>query len=251
MTGLPMDEDDDAATTDLQAGLVRLAGLVADTLSLQEVLSEVSAAAVRAVAGAEGAGLAMVGPPDARVVASASSASFVAELDALQYWTLWEGPGVTAMDDRRSVWSNSLGGERLWPHFGPRAGRAGVHSALAMPLTVSDRMVGALCVYARGKGVFDDSAAGIAELFSAPAAVAVHNARVLSDARALAGQLRAALSTRPIIDQAIGIIRSRTGRTAGEAFDQLRDLSQSEQRKLSDVAERVVEEAVRRVRNRH
>ncbi|MCV7431927.1 GAF and ANTAR domain-containing protein [Mycolicibacterium bacteremicum] len=241
---------DSSTEADLHAGLARLAGLVADTLSLQQVLSEVSAAAVGAIPGADGAGLAMLDTADATVSASASSAHFVAELEALQYEILGEGPGITAVERGCAVWSGSLGGEQAWPRFGPRAGRSGVHSVLALPLTVADRAVGALCVYARKKDAFDESAAGVAELFSAPAAVAVRNARILADAVALAGQLRAALSTRPVIDQAIGIIRSRTGRDSGEAFDQLRGLSQAEHRKLSDVAERIVEDAVRRARTR-
>ena len=53
------------------------------------------------------------------------------------------------------------------------------------------------------------------------------------------------------IDQAIGIIRSRTGATADEAFARLREISQGENVKLSLVAERMVEEAVRRAQARH
>jgi GAF domain-containing protein len=148
------------------------------------------------------------------------------------------------------VWSGSLGGDRSWPRFGPRVGRMGVHSALALPLTVADQVAGVITVYAYGKDRFGGHAAEIGELFAKPAAVAVHNARILADALTLTDQLRAALSTRPVIDQAIGIIRSRTGRSAPEAFAQLRTVSQAEQRKLAEVAERVVDEAVRRARLR-
>ena len=40
--------------------------------------------------------------------------------------------------------------------------------------------------------------------------------------------LQEALSSRPVIDQALGILMSRTGRTAEECFDRPRTLSQSE-----------------------
>ena len=54
-----------------------------------------------------------------------------------------------------------------------------------------------------------------------------------------------------MIDQAIGLIRGRTGRSAEEAFAQLRAISQSEHRKLAEVAQRIVDEAVRRARARN
>jgi GAF domain-containing protein len=238
-----------AEDADLQAELSGLAGLAADSLGLSQVLAEVAASTVRAVPGADGAGVALLGA-DGTVAASGTSAPFVAEIDDIQYVLLHEGPGLTAAELGRSVWSGSLGGDRSWPRFGPRAGRLGVHSTLASPLTVSERVVGAITVYAHVKDAFDEHAVQFGELFATPAAVAVHNARLLADALTLVGQLQAALSTRPVIDQAIGIIRSRSGRSAGEAFAQLRAMSQAEQRKLAEVAERIVDEAVRRARAR-
>ena len=57
--------------------------------------------------------------------------------------------------------------------------------------------------------------------------------------------------SRAVIDQAIGILRSRAGGTAEEAFARLRKISQSENVKLSVVADRLVTEAVARARARH
>lgn len=252
MAELPVKDDSATAAADLQAGLTRLAGLVADSLGLPQVLAEVAASAVRAIPGADGAGVTLLhGEPNEKTVtAFAASAPFVTEVDDIQYVTLREGPGITAAELARTVWSGSLGGDQSWPRFGPRVGRLGVHSALALPLMVSERVVGAITAYAYGKDAFDEHAARFGELFAKPAAVAVHNARLLADALTLAGQLRAALSTRPVIDQAIGIIRARTGRSAEEAFAQLRAMSQAEHRKLAEVAERIVDEAVRRARAR-
>ena len=53
-----------------------------------------------------------------------------------------------------------------------------------------------------------------------------------------------------MIDQAIGIVRSRSGGTEQEAFERLSRISQTEHIKLAEVAERLVEEAVRRARAR-
>ncbi len=112
-------------------------------------------------------------------------------------------------------------------------------------------VVGAINTYSYSRDGFDEHAIHVGMLFAAPAGLAVHNAQVLAHAQARATQLQAALGNRAVIDQAIGIIRSRTGATADEAFARLREISQGENVKLSLVAERVVEEAVRRARARH
>jgi hypothetical protein len=114
-----------------------------------------------------------------------------------------------------------------------------------------DRVVGSIDIYAYGNNIFDAHAAELGELFAKPAAVAVHNAQLLAEALALNVQLQTALSSRPMIDQAIGLIRGRTGRSVDDAFIQLRAMSQAEHRKLADVAQRLVDEAVRRARARH
>lgn len=243
-----------ADAADLRAGIDDLAGLIAGGLGLPELLAEVATFAVHAIPGAEGAGVTLlrVGRSDNMVEALAASAPFVAEIDEIQYAILKEGPCITAARERRTVRSGSLGGETtMWPRFGPRAGRLGVHSALSLPLLLPDQVVGAINVYAHGKDVFDEHATELGELFAKPAAVAVHNAQVLARATALANQLQTALSSRTVIDQAIGLIRGRTGRSSEDAFAYLRTISQSEHRKLSEVAQHIVDEAVRRARARH
>jgi GAF domain-containing protein len=246
-------EQSTADAADLQAGIGALAGLVAGSLGLPELLAEVAGFAVRAIPGADGAGVTLLrlDRVDNMVEELAASAPFVAEIDHVQYVTLNEGPCITAALERRTVRSGSLGGEKMWPRFGPRVGRMGVHSALSLPLLLPGKVIGAINVYAHDKDVFDEHAAELGELFAKPAAVAVHNAQILAQAMALTTQLQTALSTRPVIDQAIGLLRGRSGRSAEEAFAQLRSMSQNEHRKLAEVAQRIVDEAVRRARARH
>lgn len=249
-------------TADLQRSLVQLSSLVTGSFGLEQLLAQVATFAAQAVPGADGAGVTLlqIEPAEHRVEALAASAEFVREIDEIQYAVLNEGPCITAARDRRTVRSGSLGGESLWPRFGPRVGRLGVHSVLSLPLLLPEntlnppqpsQVVGAINVYARAKDAFDDRAAALGEAFAAPAAVAVHNANVLARAQALAQQLQTALATRPMIDQAIGILRARTGATPTECFDRLKSMSQADNVKLSLVAQRIVDEAVRRARARH
>lgn len=247
----PEQVSSDAA--DLHSSLGELAGLVTGSLGLEELLGRVATFAARAIPGADGAGVTLLklGPGEHRVEALASSDPFVAQIDEIQYVTLREGPCITAALERRTVRSGSLGGEKMWPRFGPRVGRLGINSALSLPLLLPSQLVGAINVYARAKDVFDEHAVELGELFASPAAVAVHNAQILSQALALTGQLQTALSNRPIIDQAIGLLRGRTGGTGEEALARLRTISRNEHMKLAEVAQRIVDEAVRRARARH
>jgi hypothetical protein len=127
----------------------------------------------------------------------------------------------------------------------------GVHSALSLPLVVGDRVIGVINVYARERDAFTEHAVELGTLFAGPAAVAVYNAQLLSEARDRTARLQRALESRAIIDQAIGIIRSRSGSDGDDAFAKLVRISQGENVKLHVVAQRLVDEAVRRARLRH
>lgn len=242
-----------ADEADLRSSITELSSLVSGSLGLDSLLERVAGAAARAIPGADGAGVTLlrIDTDGNTVEALAASHPFVSEIDEIQYVTVKEGPCITAARERRTVRSGSLGGEKMWPRFGPRVGRLGVHSALSLPLLLPGQLVGAINVYSHGKDVFDEHAAELGELFAVPAAVAVHNAHILAQALTLAAQLQSALSTRPVIDQAIGLLRGRTGGTVDEAFARLRAISQNEHIKLSEVAGRVVDESVRRARARH
>jgi GAF domain-containing protein len=242
----------EADDVDLQAALSGVAGIIADARSVVDVLHDVAQFAVQAIPGADGAGVTMTDSTAETLQpqAWAVTADFVSEIDSIQYRELNEGPCITSMLSGRPAVSGSLGSDGRWPRFGGRVARMGVHSALSMPLSVADQVIGAINAYAHSRDAFATHAVQLASQFAAPAAASVCNARLLSDARDRAERLQRALVSRTIIDQAIGIMRARTGVGADEAFERLVRLSQSENAKLRVVAERLVDEAVRRARAR-
>jgi GAF domain-containing protein len=236
--------DDD----DLAGSLSGLSGLLTGHRPLQATLIHIADFAVHAIPGADGAGLTMLG--DDRPQTVVASAEFVHAVDDVQYG-LGEGPCLLAVETGRTQTSGSLGGEPRWPRFGPRVGRMGVHSVLSLPLLLPDKVVvGALNVYAHAKDAFDTDAVRIGEMFARPAAVSVQNAHILAESQRLAEQLGAALTSRAVIDQALGVIMSRTGATADEAFDRLRAMSQAQHVKVAEVSRVLLDEAVRRARAR-
>jgi GAF domain-containing protein len=237
-------DDDDV----LRSSLEKLSSLLIGNLALEETLTHVAGFAVEAIPGADGVGLTVVA--DDRPDAMVASDDFVRAVDAVQYG-IGEGPCITAVRERRVVSSGSLGGEPAWPRFGARVGRLGVHSALSLPLILSDdEVIGALNVYAHAKHAFDERAVHLGVLFAAPAAVSVRNAQVLADSQQLVGQLSDAIAGRAMIDRAIGIMMSRSGGTPEQALERLRTVSQHEHTKMVQIAVQIVDDATRRARGR-
>jgi GAF domain-containing protein len=243
----------EAEGVDLYAALQGVAGLVAGARGVIDLLGDVAEFAARAIPGVDGAGVALIQPQDGtpRIQTWAATAEFVHDIDTVQYEELNEGPCLTCVESRRACVSGSLGSDNRWPHFGGRVARMAVHSALSLPLRVGDQVIGAINTYARDRDAFGEHAVQLGSQFAGPAAVSVYNAQLLAGAQERTKRLERALESRAVIDQAIGVIRSRSGATAEQAFERLTRLSQTENLKLYVVAERLLEEAVRRARARY
>ena len=235
-----------AEEDDLREGLAGLSRLT-NRLGLEDLLTRVATYAVRAIPGADGAGLTLL--EDDRANTIVATAAFVSEIDDIQYG-IGQGPCITAAREGQTVMSGSLGSDPRWRKFGGTVARLGVHSVLSLPLVTPDRVVGAMNVYAHDRHVFDERAAELGEIYAVPAAIAVQNAQVLAQTQRLAAQLQAALETRGVIDRAIGIMMSRSGGTEDQALARLRALSQNEHHKLAVVARQIIDDAVRRAQAR-
>lgn len=238
----------DEKPADLQAlrtALAGLAGLLTGQGSLEHLLTEVATFAMLAIPGADGAGVTVLesGGPDTIV----ASAQFVRDVDDIQY-RLGEGPCISAAAEGRTNRTGELGQDGSWPQFGPQAAELDVHSALSLPLKLHGNVLGALNVYAHRRNAFTGASQRMGEQFAGPAAVAIHNAWLLDHVQRQSARLESALTSRSTIDQAIGILMSRSGISKEEAFVRLRMISQHDHIKLNLVAAKLVDQAVRRAR---
>ncbi|MHA7653843.1 GAF and ANTAR domain-containing protein [Mycobacterium sp. ML4] len=242
----------EADEAELHAGLRGVAAIVAGARGVIDLLRDVAEFAAQAIPAAEGVGVALIDPSHgiSSVHTWAATAALVYEIDKVQYDELKEGPCITCMQSRRPTVSGSLGSDARWPHFGGRVARMRMHSALALPLIVSEQVIGSINAYAKNRDAFAEHAVQLGSQFARPAAVSVYNAQLLASAHERTTRLQRALDSRSVIDQAIGVIRSRSGGSADEAFERLTHMSQTENVKLYVVAERLVEEAARRARAR-
>lgn len=105
--------------------LTALSRLSSSRLTLEDLLTQVAIYAVRAIPGADGAGLTLIETDRADTIIK--SAPFVRKVDDIQY-RLGEGPCVTAAATGRTMRSGSLGGDPRWPRFGGQVSRLGVHA---------------------------------------------------------------------------------------------------------------------------
>jgi transcriptional regulator with GAF, ATPase, and Fis domain len=167
-----------------------------------------------AVPAADGVGVALL--QEGRLDHLAATAPFVADIDDAQYGTM-QGPCVTAVTENRTVIAASMIEEDRWPELGAEIAPIGVHSALSIPLTVSQQLIGTLNIYARPRNAFDTAAAARAEQYAEPAAAALQQACVARRARLLTERLGAAVERRRIINRTVGLLMAQDGIEADEA----------------------------------
>ncbi|HEX4394035.1 MAG TPA: GAF and ANTAR domain-containing protein [Mycobacterium sp.] len=217
---------------DLAVRMAELARAMTPPRTLEQILADVTTAAVQLVPGADVAGVLLVkGGGDFESLAETDG--LVGQLDKLQH-DFGEGPCAQAAVQETVVRSDDLRRESRWPRYAPEAVKLGVLSGLSFKLYTADRTAGALNLFGFQPGVWDTDAETTGAVLAAHAAAAILATR-------RGEQLQTAISTRDRIGQAKGIIMERYGVDEVRAFDMLRAISQESQIKLADVAQRVID----------
>ncbi len=218
--------------------LTGLAGLALGHEDLPTAQAELCRIAQRTVPGAEAASLTSFS--ESGPTAAAASDAWGAELDELQY-VEHEGPCLDAGRSGMLFRVRDMAADPRWPSYLPRAVERGARSMVSVPMNVESKTIGALNVYARVPDAFDAEAVSVAEIVAGHASLASQVAATLFAQRRLGDQLREAMRSRAVIEQAKGVIMATTRCGADEAFELLVKQSQHENRKLRDVAEELVE----------
>ena len=170
---------------------------------------------------------------------AASTGDLAMDCDQKQYEED-EGPCLHAARSGELTEVADARTETRWTAYARRAAELGALSSLSVPLPVGPHVSGALNIYARQAGAFDDASRQVAVRFGPYAAASVANMHAYQTAREMADNLEAALSSRAVIDQAKGILMERHKITADQAFQVLATASMRTNTKLRDIAERLV-----------
>jgi intergrase/recombinase len=112
----------------------------------------------------------------------------------------------------------------------------GILAILSTPLIVEGKPIGVLNLYARSARAFS----AVDRQLAGQAAIAITAALRHYDEATLSDHLRMALSSRSVIDQAIGIVMTQRRCDPATAFATLRTISQRRNIKLRTVAAELV-----------
>jgi GAF domain-containing protein len=213
-----------------------LALLLLDEESPQSVLQKV----VDLVRGVmpDGADVSITVLDDDQPTTAAFAGRRALDLDEVQY-RRGEGPCIEAATSGAAVEITDGRTEDRWPGYVPRFLASGAVSSLAVPVPAAQLSAG-LNVYAPTVAAFTDDDRWAVARFADFAAVALSNMAALHGARDLAENLRVAMASRSVIEQAKGILMERRKVTGDEAFRLLADASMRTNRKVRDLADDLV-----------
>lgn len=227
--------EQDAGTTAGDDDLAMQLSEVARGLQKQddpdETLVSIVRAAIDLIPGAEEGSISAV-MGRRQVLSHAASSDLPKIVDGIQD-DVGQGPCLDAVFEQQTVRVPDMASEQRWPKFAQRAAEQGAASMLAFQLYVEGDNLGALNIYARTPGAFDDESEHVGMLFASHAAIAYAAVRKQS-------QLLRAVGTRELIGQAQGILMERHRITPDAAFGRLVRVSQDLNRKLRDVADHLV-----------
>ena len=200
---------------------------------LPAVLGRVAELAKQTLPGAADVSVTLINAGQASTVAFTGQLALA--LDETQYQDGY-GPCLEVAQSSGTVLVPDMATETRWPAFARQAAAAGVHSSLSVALPLQQAIIGALNIYATAPHSFDPGTIELARTFAGYAAVAIANAHLYTITATLADNMRRAMETRAVIEQAKGIIIAQHHCTPEYAFELLTRLSQGTHRKLRDCA---------------
>lgn len=151
------------------------------------------------------------------------------------------GPGLDAATMGQTV-TISTSGDNPYRKFSRTARRYGITHIVAIPLPVPHRVLGALNLYLPRHQPPSEELVSMAETFATYAAAGVANAVLHQAAIDLSQQLKAALASRSVIEQAKGILMGRNRCSSDAAITQLARAAQHQHLTIWDTAAAIVAE---------
>jgi GAF domain-containing protein len=184
------------------------------------------------------AGLLLADPRgELRVVAASSEAARLLELFQLQGG---QGPCLDCFRSGLPVTSADLAADARWPQFAAASQRAGFAAVQALPMRLREQVIGALNLFRTSTGALDPADIRVGQALADVATIGLLHERSMRRSDALNEQLQTALNSRVVIEQAKGKLAERLGLDMDQAFTVLRDHARSSNRRMSDLAQALI-----------
>jgi len=116
------------------------------------------------------------------------------------------------------------------------ARKTGLASLLSVPLLTREKVMGTINIYTNEVRQFSDDEIGFVKVVAGQAAIAIENARLMSETL----EMKRTLEARKLIERAKGILQQKYGLTEEEAYLRLRNESRRLRRPMRDLAEAVI-----------
>jgi GAF domain-containing protein len=222
----------------LRTMLVSMGCSIADEDDLLNLLQRVVEIAHDAIAGADSTGVTI--DLGGRTYTAVHTDERTLRVDSEQY-DAGDGPCLHASRTGQIVVIDADDAVDRWPRFAAAAREEGILSFLAAPLFTTELSLGSFNLYGRTRSAFGAFDAEVLELITTTVSRAIGDFARFKSAREVAESLQRALETRAPIEQAKGMLMAIRGINADEAFDLLREQSQTTNTRLHTVASELVE----------
>jgi len=173
-----------------------------------------------------------------QVVAASSERIRLLELFQLQ---TDQGPCVDCFRTGQPVSVTDLPTAGRWPWFTSAAAEVGFAAVHALPMRLRDEVIGALNLFDTNPGAMDQDKLRIGQALADVATIGLLQQRAIHRRDVLTEQLQTALNSRVLIEQAKGVLAERLHVDLADAFTLLRSGARSHNRRLSDLAQAIVD----------
>jgi len=217
---------------------VELADTLVDDFDVIEFLHVLAERCVELL-GVSAAGLLLTDQQGAlQLVAASSERTRLLELFQLQ---TDQGPCVDCFRTGEPVSVTDLPAAGRWPRFSAAAAEVGFAAVHALPMRLRDEVIGALNLFDTEPVELNSGTLRIGQALADVATIGLLQQRAIHRRDVLTEQLQTALSSRILIEQAKGVLAERHHLDLDTAFTLLRSNARSRSRRLSDLAQAIVD----------
>lgn len=217
---------------------VEMADTLVDDFDLIDFLHMVTERCVQLL-GISAAGLLLTDGQDTlQIVAASSERTRLLELFQLQ---TDQGPCVDCFRTGQPISVANLPLAGRWPRFTAAAAEVGFAAVHALPMRLRFEVIGALNLFDVNPGALGADTLRIGQALADVATIGLLQQRAIRHRDALTEQLQSALNSRILIEQAKGVLAERLQLDMADAFTLLRSSARSHNRRLSDLAQAIVD----------
>jgi transcriptional regulator with GAF, ATPase, and Fis domain len=217
---------------------VEMADTLVDDFDVIDFLHVLSERCVQLL-GVSAAGLLLTDEQDTlQVLAASSEQTRLLELFQLQ---TDEGPCLDCFRSGQPVSVADMGSVGRWPRFAAAAAEIGFVAVHALPMRLRSEVIGALNLFDTKPIALDEAKLRVGQALADVATIGLIQQRTIRRRDVLTEQLQAALNSRVLVEQAKGVLAERLQVDVNEAFTILRDTARGSNRRLSELAQSIVD----------